>query len=301
MENETDYDYETLKEVGKVTHEALLYAKGLVKIGATVREVCEKTEKFVESKGMVQAFPVNISINQNAAHYTASINDTLAFTENDLVKVDLGARKGDYLGDHALTVDLSGKHSKLVETADETLQAALSMVKAGRKVNEIGREVEKITKAKGLTPIKNLGGHAIERDELHASIFIPNFDNGDTTELKEGQVIAIETFITDGVGYVVDTNNVQIFQKVGDSIPRTEDARLLIQTVDEKYLTFPFALRWLTSVIDSEFKIRKALNELGSLGMLESFPTLVEKSGGMVSQSEVEMIVEKDSCTIVTK
>ena len=77
--------------------------------------------------------------------------------------------------------------------------------------------------------------------------------------------------------------------------------RRLIQTIDEKYLTFPFALRWLTSVIDSEFKIRKALNELGSLGMLESFPTLVERSGGMVSQSEVEMIVEKDSCTIVTR
>lgn len=301
MENTDDYDYEKLKEVGKVSYEALLYAKGLVKAGATVRDICEKAEGFMREKGMVPGFPVNVSINQNAAHYTAAINDTIAFSEKDLVKIDLGARSGDALGDCALSVDLSGKNAQLVDIANETLEAALSLVKAGRKVNEIGRAVEEITKKMKLNPIRNLGGHAIEKEELHASIFIPNFDNGDTTELEEGQVISIETFITDGVGYVVDTNNVQIFQKLGDANPRTEEARRLAASIDKNYLTYPFAVRWLSKEFPSEFGIRKALNELNSLGILESFPTLVEKSNGMVAQSEKELIVEKDSCTIVTK
>ena len=56
------------------------------------------------------------------------------------------------------------------------------MVKAGRTVNEIGREIEKVAKSYEFNPIKNLGGHGIEQDELHASIFIPNYDNGDATE-----------------------------------------------------------------------------------------------------------------------
>jgi methionyl aminopeptidase len=296
-----DYDYEKLKEVGKVSQEALVYAKGLVKVGAKVSDVCEKAEEFMRGKSMVPAFPVNVSINQNAAHYTAMINDVLSFSENDLVKIDLGARSGDVLGDCALTVDLSGKNQKLVETADETLEAALSMVKAGRKVNEIGREVERIARSKGLAPIKNLGGHAIEKDELHASVFIPNFDNGDTTELQEGQVVSIETFITNGAGYVVDTNNIQIFQKLGSSNPRSDEARKLAAAIDKHYLTYPFAIRWLSKELESEFKIRKALNELNSLQLIQSFPTLAERSNGMVAQSEKELIVEKDSCTIVTK
>lgn len=296
-----DYDYEKLKDVGKVSYEALQHAKGLVKVGTKVIDVCEKAEEFIRSKGMVPAFPVNISINENAAHYTASISDATQFSDKDLVKVDLGARSDDVLGDCAVCVDLSGNYSKLVETAETTLEAALSKVKAGVELNSIGKEVERIAKEKGFQPIKNLGGHAIEREELHASIFIPNFDNGDTTKLEEGQVVAVETFVTTGEGFVVDGETLQIFQKTGDAIPRSEEARKVAESIDKNYKTYPFAIRWLSKEFASEFGIRKALNELNSLEVIESFPTLVERSNGIVAQAEKEVIVEKDSCTIVTK
>ena len=35
-------------------------------------------------------------------------------------------------------------------------------------------------------PIKNLGGHGIKEHDLHAELFIPNYDNGDFTVLEEG-------------------------------------------------------------------------------------------------------------------
>ncbi len=296
-----EYDYEKLKEVGRVSYEALQYAKSLVMIGAKVYDVCEKAEEFIRSKGMVPAFPVNLSINENAAHYTATINDATQFTNNDIVKVDLGARLDDALGDCAACVDLSGNYTKLIEAAEETLEAALSKVKAGAELNTIGREVEQLAKKKGFQPIKNLGGHAIEKEELHASIFIPNFDNGDTTRLEEGQVVAVETFITTGEGFVVDGDTVQIFQKTGEATPRNPDARKISESVDKNYKTYPFAIRWLSKEFSSEFGIRRALNELNGLGVLESFPTLVERRKGIVAQAEKEVIVEKDSCTVVTK
>ncbi|MCL5239463.1 MAG: type II methionyl aminopeptidase [Candidatus Marsarchaeota archaeon] len=296
-----EYDYEKLRQVGKVSYEALQYAKGLVKPGAKLLDVCEKAEEFIRGKGMVPAFPVNLSINESAAHYTAAINDTLQFTANDLVKVDLGARLDDALGDCAVTVDLSGKHAKLVEAAERTLEAALSRVKAGAELNSIGREVEKQAIESGFQPIRNLGGHAIEREELHASIFIPNFDNGDTTKLEEGQVVAIETFITTGEGFVVDGDTLQIFQKTGDANPRAEEARKISAEIDRSYATYPFALRWIAKSFPSEFGIRRALNELNSLSVLQSFPTLVERSKGMVAQAEKEVIVEKGGCAVVTK
>ncbi len=297
-----DYDYEGLKEVGKVSFEALQYAKGLVKVGAGQLDVSEKIEAFIRDKGMQFAFPVNLSTNERAAHYTPAAGDKAVFTENDVVKIDLGARSKDALGDCALTVDLSGRHAALVEAADEALEAALGTVRAGRRLNDIGKEVERIAKRKGLNPIRNLGGHAIEEGELHASIFIPNYDNGDTTELQEGQVVAIEVFLTEGgSGYVTDGDALQIFQKTGAAPARSEDTRRVASFIDQNYGTYPFALRWLAKEFDSEFKIRRALNELSSLGALEQFPGLVEKSGGTVAQAEREVIVEKDSCIVVTR
>lgn len=296
-----DYDYEALKEVGKVSFEALQYAKGLVKVGAGLLEVSDKVDDFIRGKGMQFAFPVNLSVNERAAHYSPLIDDKTVFAENDVVKVDLGARRKDALGDCALTVDLSGKHSKLVAATEEALKAALGTVKAGRKLNEIGREVERIAKGDGFNPIRNLGGHGIEEGELHASIFIPNYDNGDTTELEEGQVVAIEVFLTEGAGYVVDGEDLQIFRMLGEAPARSEDTRRVASFIDRNYGTYPFALRWLSKEFGSEFKVRRALNELASLGAIESFPVLVEKTGGIVAQAEKEVIVEKDSCTVVTQ
>jgi methionyl aminopeptidase len=296
-----DYDYEGLKEVGKVSFEALQYAKGLVKVGAGLLEVSERIEEFIRGRGMQFAFPVNLSVNERAAHYTPLVDDKTVFTENDVVKIDLGARKGDALGDCALTVDLSGRHAALVGAAEEALEAALGTVRAGRQVKDIGKEVERIAKAKGLNPIRNLGGHAIEEGELHASIFIPNYDNGDTAELAEGQVIAVEIFLTEGAGYVTDSDTLQIFRKTSDAAARSEDTRKMASFIDRNYGTYPFALRWLSKEFDSEFKIRRALNELSSLGALEPFPVLVEKAGGTVAQAEREVVVEKDSYAMMTK
>jgi methionyl aminopeptidase len=301
--DEEEYDYEILKEVGKVSYEVLQHSKTLVKPGAKLLEVAEKLEGMITEKGYEMSFPVNISINQAAAHYTPDIDDKSVFGDGDLVKIDLGARKEHYLTDCAMTIDLSGKHQKLIDAAEKALESAISMVKAGRKVKDIGKEIEKIATQHGVNPIRNLGGHGIDAHELHADVFIPNFDNGDNTELLEGQVIAIEPFMTTGKGYVTDGDVLQIYQKVGESGVRSQDTRDVSNFISENYITYPFATRWLLRGMKkpSEFGIRRSLSELSSLGMLEQFPVLIEKSAGMVAQAEKELIVEKDSCTIVTK
>lgn len=303
MEDKDDYDYETVKSVGKVSYEALLHGKSLVKHGAKLLDVASAIESYIMGKGFGLAFPVNISINENAAHYTPTFDDASVIPEKGIVKLDVGARKGHYLGDCALTVDLSGNHGKLVEASQTALDTAISMVKAGRKVNEIGREIEKIAKAAGYAPIRNLGGHGIEQHELHADVFIPNYDNGDTTELEEGQVIAIEPFITNGEGLVVEGDSVEIFQKTGEAAVRSMDTRSVSVYINENYLTYPFASRWLHKGMKgmSDFTIRKALAELSYADALETFPVLVERKKGMVAQSEKEMIVEKDSCAVITE
>ncbi|MEM0124419.1 MAG: type II methionyl aminopeptidase [Candidatus Micrarchaeaceae archaeon] len=291
---------EDAKEVGKVSYAALRFAREIIKEGASIRETAEKIENFIKEKGFDLAFPASISLNSIAAHDTPEAGDVRTFGK-DVIKVDVGARKGDTLGDCAITIDLSGNYGKLTEAAEEALNAAISTVRAGASLRSIGAEVGKIAEAKGFRPIRNLGGHAIESGNLHARFFIPNFDNGDETKLEEGQTIAIEVFITDGAGYVEDSRYVQIFQLLEMPALRSRSSREIASYINSSYRTYPFALRWLTRKFESEFAVRSAINDLASHEALEEFPALVEKGKGIVAQAEKSMIVEKDSCTVLTE
>jgi methionyl aminopeptidase len=301
-----EFEYETdinaLKEAGKVSREALDYAREAAKPGRKLLDLANDIERFIKGKGFDFAFPINLSINSDAAHYTPKFNDEKTFSDGDVLKVDLGARKGDTMVDCAETFDTSGKNAKMIDTCSSALDAAVSMVKSGRKLCDIGKEVERISKASGFNPIRNLGGHGVAKGELHAEIFVPNYDNGDDTELREGQVIAVEVFITDGDGYVKDGNEVEIFRKFPTNGPmgRGADARRACGIMDSKYSSYPFALRWLVNEMDSEFKARVAVRELSALGVVEEYPVLVERSNGIVAQLEKTLVVEKDSCIVIT-
>ncbi len=295
-----EYDYEKLKAAGRVSKDALSYARTVVKPGSSLIDAAEQIEKFIADKGCKQAFPVNLSTNTEAAHYTPEFGDARVIGEKDVIKVDLGARKDTYLTDCATTVCLDSEYSKLAEASEKALENAISMVKAGRKVTEIGGEIEKTAKQAGFKVIRNLGGHGISQEDLHANVFIPNFTNGDNTELEEGSVIAIEPFLTTGSGYVTDGDALQIFQLASNNTPRSTDARQAQGIIEREFSTYPFAMRWMINQMGQEFRARKALAELITIGNLDTFPVLVEKGNGMVAQSEKTLIVTKDSCEIVT-
>ena len=295
------YEYQKLKDAGKASRAALEHSKSIVKSGRKLIDIATELEGFIEEKGFKQSFPVNLSANVQAAHYTPEYSDMHVVGDNDVIKVDLGARSGNYLTDCAVTICLDERYGKLAEAAESALADAISLVKAGRHVNEIGRAIAKVADSYGFTPIRNLGGHGIEQDELHARIFIPNFDNGDRTELEDGEVVAIEPFMTTGKGYVTDGTHLQIFQLSKGRMPRSTDARELILYIGGNFGTFPFATRWLIKGLGwDDFRVRRAIAELIQSDNLEPFPVLVEKTNGIVAQAEKTVIVEKDSCTIVT-
>ncbi len=301
MMEEYDYDINELKAAGKVSALAMGHARVLAKPGAKLEDVAQGIEKFIKDSGCDMAFPVNLSTDSEAAHYTPEHGDARVIGENDVIKVDLGARKNTNLTDCAFTLSLNNKYSKLVEASEEALENALSMVKSGRPVCDIGGEIEKTARKHGFNPIKNLGGHGISGEDLHAGKFIPNFNNGDSTQLKEGELIAIEPFVTTGVGQVTDGSTTQIYQIISTRMPRSQEARQVLEFCTGNYSTYPFALRWLISGMKiSEFMIRKSISELITIGDIEAFPVLVEKSKGIVAQSEKTVIVGSEGCTVIT-
>ena len=71
---------------------------------------------------MSVSFPVNLSINDEAAHYTPEFSDPATVPEGAVIKIDLGARKDVYLTDCAITVSLSDKQQSLLRQARRHLK-----------------------------------------------------------------------------------------------------------------------------------------------------------------------------------
>ena len=221
--------------------------------------------------------------------------------KKDIVKVDLGAEKNGILGDCAITIDLSGENGKLVEASEEALQNAISMIKAGVRLGDIGKVVDDVIRSKGYVPIKNLGGHGVRLNDLHSEPFIPNYDNGDDEVLEEGDIVALEPFATNGKGYVVNSDVYEIYGHAGDAATRNTDARKMFKEIVEKYSSNPFAVRWMSKLFPSGFSLYSAVRELLRIGAVEVYPALVESGKGIVSQMEHEVIVEKDGCRVLTE
>ncbi|MGI0100649.1 MAG: type II methionyl aminopeptidase [Candidatus Micrarchaeaceae archaeon] len=301
MEKISDENLVTLRDVGKASSEAMLHAATLVKPGARLLEVAESAEKFLKDRGFGLAFPINLSVNQEAAHYTPSMDDERVFGNDDLVKVDFGAEKGGMLGDGAITIDLSGRRRGMVDAAEKALDAALAAVRHGVSVCDIGRAIDGSIKGSDLVPVKNLGGHGIKEHDLHAELFIPNYDNGDFTTLEEGMVVAIEPFVTTGRGLVTDGSTCEIYSYVDDANVRTQESRALLQYISENHSKEPFAVRWLQGVVGSKFRLYAAVSELVRAGAIEGNPTLVEVSGAQVAQAEAQVLVTKEACEVLTR
>ncbi len=288
---------------GKITKEAVEKAKKSIKPGQKLLEIAFNIEKSIESPAHEgrgkPAFPVNLSINENAAHFTPSSASEAVLKESDLLKVDLGVHVDGFICDTAFSLNFDGSHAKMIEAAEEALKNALAIVKEGIEIGEIGAAVEKAIKGKGFNPIKNLTGHGLGRFEQHASPSIPNVATSNPKKLEEG-AFAIEPFATDGEGYVGEGMQREIFAFEKPLPLRTAHARKMIEFVAEKYETLPFALRWIEKGLKMpEFQRKVAIRELLRAKCIRSFPVLHEQPGKFVAQAEKSLIIFEGKVTVL--
>ncbi len=277
-----------LKKASKIASKALNLAKKLVKSEELLIEVVEKIEEFIIEEGGKPAFPVNISINDIAAHYTPDINDKMVFREGDIVKIDIGVHINGWIVDAAITIDL-GDHKELVKASKEALENALKIIKKGVELWEIGDTIERTIKKYGLNPIYNLSGHQIEKYNLHAGLTIPNFNNKSKIKLENG-LYAIEPFATNGIGYIRDGHPSGILKLANFKVPRDRIARKIYDFIVKEYKTLPFAKRWLYKVFPKN-QVDYAINLMKKLDIVYEYPILIEKSGGLVSQHEKTVLI----------
>lgn len=280
-------------EAGKLGRKALEVASSLIEPGALFLDVAEKTENFIRENGGKPSFPLNLSINNEAAHYTPTPNDKKTFKTGDLVKVDIGAQIDGYISDNATTVEVGGKgdYSNLIDCTREALNAALKVLRPNIEIYKIGQAIGEKIESFGFKPVKNLGGHGIKRNDLHSTIFIPNYDDGNGRRIENGQLIAIEPFASTGIGLIHNGmgGNIYIFS---GTKPDPKDP------VIQNFSTLPFAERWLAKVKpDYKDYLKKNL----FMKQISHFAVLKEHKGAMISQAEHTILFDGDQIIVTTQ
>lgn len=290
-------DKEKWVKAGKIASEVREWSKSLIKPGAKLLDIANAIENKIREKGATPGFPVNLSLNEIAAHYTP-VKDDIIVLSDQILKIDIGVCYEGAIGDTAYTIDLSGKNQKLVEASQQALANAMKILRVGVTLGEIGKTVEETIMSYGFQPIRNLSGHGIAMYSIHTAPSIPNYDTKEKTALQKGMIIAIEPFASTGEGRIKEGGETVIFEELSHKAVRSPIARQVMQDI-EAFGHVPFARRWL----DEKYGVNKvslALAQLKLNGNVHGHAPLVEISKGLVSQAEHTFLID-DEVVCLTK
>ena len=292
-------EIEKWKTAGKLARNALHFGRDLIKAEKSMLNVTEEIELFVKKNGGELAFPTNLAVNNVGAHWTPSSKSSETFCKGDVVKLDVGVHIDGYIGDNALTLEIgSTNYTKMIEASREALNAAINVAVAGINVGIIGHAVQDTIEKYGYRPIANLTGHRIKRYNLHSGVSIPSVRERGGPTLNNGDIVAIEPFVTDGAGRVGGKRNSNIYHLRQIRKVRDEKATELMKEIQDRYKGLPFAERWLHEFQDDA---TKNLQKLMRAGIVSYYPVLDELGNGIVAQSEHTLLITNNGNEVLTK
>jgi len=200
-----------MRAAGAVVRRMIEAMKRAVRPGVTTAELDEAGASVMRQHGaqsapaLVYKFPgvSCISLNDEAVH---GIPGQRKVQEGDLVKLDVTVEKDGFMADAAETVavgEVSEESQRLIACAERAFAKAMLVARAGFRVSDIGRVVEREVRRSGFSVIRGLGGHGIGRT-IHEAPRVPNYPDPQANQiLTEGLVITVEPIIAAGSGRAV--------------------------------------------------------------------------------------------------
>ncbi|ANW97040.1 methionine aminopeptidase [Wenyingzhuangia fucanilytica] len=195
-----------MKKISEVVGTTLKLMIAYAKVGMSTKELDEYGGEILKKYGAKSApyetynFPgyTCISVNEEVAHGIPAKDKILK--EGDLINIDVSAELNGFWSDNGCSFVL-GKdiynHQPLVNASKNILKKAISNIKGGVKIADIGQLIETEAKKNGFKVIKNLAGHGVGRSLHEEPENILNYRVKTNRErFKKNTTVAIETFIT---------------------------------------------------------------------------------------------------------
>ncbi len=241
-----------MKDAGRITGEALLIARDMVKPGVSTYEIDVAIRHYIERCGAKPAFlgyggfPASacISINDEVIHGIPSKQKILQ--EGDIVKIDTGATYKGYVGDSARTIPVGqvteeAKH--LIQATRDSFWAGIEALKVGNRLGDVGAAIDEVVRKNGFSTVRRYVGHGIGTD-MHESPDVPNFGTpGRGIRLCAGMTIAIEPMVNVGTfevlempdGWTVKTADGSLSAHYENTVALTSEGVLILTEVEKGF------------------------------------------------------------------
>lgn len=267
------------------------------------------------------AFPVGVSLNNCAAHYTPNSYESEIFLQkSDILKIDYGVHYNGVIIDSAFTISLDPKYDEFIDISRKLTQYAVSLCGPDVILGEIGENIEEYVKSKEiiidnklrtLKTMSDLSGHMIRPYEIHAGIAVPNIKINYPVRMKSNEFYAIEPFITTGNGesilkepnshYMI--NNTFYSNTLNPSKIKltnlTKEENLLVNHIKNNYRTLAFCEKWISN--DLNILSNDILDNLVSKKVLNSYPPIYDIKNSIISQFEHTIFVKENGIINLTK
>ena len=213
VELKNEEQFALMREAGLIVARTLELLRGEVKDGVTTAQLDTLAEDSIRSQGAVPsfkdyggghgapAFPAVIcaSVNNEIVH---GIPGDHALRDGDVISIDCGAIYEGWHGDSAITVacgEVDPALAELMRVTEESMWRGIAAIKAGDRLNNIGRAIQSYVRTQGMYGIvEGYGGHGIG-SQMHMDPMIYNhrtIDRG--PKMQVGMALAIEPMLTLG-------------------------------------------------------------------------------------------------------
>ncbi|MGV6989184.1 type I methionyl aminopeptidase [Testudinibacter sp. P80/BLE/0925] len=203
-----DVELEKLRVACKLAQEVLVMIEPYVKAGVSTGELDRICHEYMANEQNVVPACLNyhgfpnatcISVNEVVCHGIPSTDKILK--NGDIVNIDVTVIKDGFFGDNSkmfLVGEPSIQAKRLCEVTLESLYIGLRTVKAGIRLNQIGKTIQQYVESKGCTVVREYCGHGIG-DQFHCDPQVLHYyaDDGGVI-LQPGMVFTIEPMVNAG-------------------------------------------------------------------------------------------------------
>ena len=199
-------ELDKMRKAGRIVAEIKARTREAVWEGVTTSDLDKVAREVIEKRGAkanflnYNGFPAVICTSPNSM-IVHGIPGDYRLKEGDVISIDCGAIWQGYHGDSAYTIGvgrISKDAERLLEVTRRSLWAGIAEMEEGNHLHDIGRAVQQVVEAAGMSVVREYVGHGIGT-AMHESPNVPNYWPGSPgPRLKSGNVFAVEPMVNLG-------------------------------------------------------------------------------------------------------
>lgn len=304
------------KKVGEIVRNTIKPGMALKDIALFIEDNIKTNIEFDNNKPLDRgiAFPVGLSLNNCAAHYTPNYGDnTIILTEKDILKIDYGTHINGTIIDSAFTLHFDNKYDEFIQISKDITNYGVSLCGPDVVLGDIGQLIAEYIESKEiildnkviqLKTMTELSGHSISKYDIHSGKAVPNTRIFYPLRMQENEFYAIEPFITTGNGknIIKEPNSHYMLTREYEKelYNVKEDEKKLVNIILNNYYTLPFCQKWLYN-INNTIDYNGLLKKLENKKIVNTYPPIYDINKSIVSQFEHTIFIKKNGIINLTK